>query len=160
MLPLIAFTGMSLACMDFELSNMPFSLSPSSILIVLKEKHSLVNYEAVVIMLGCFLYLTKRFEIGWSIFTDKGSNFSNLRILRLITAFEKKSLSFIATSSSFNVRVFFSKFYSFRRLYLIWQIRLNFQKHLFSVMHFSFKLVKQSFVAFRGSDTLISLFTK
>ena len=43
--------------MAFELSNIPISLSASSIMIVLKEKHSLVNSEATAITIGCFLYL-------------------------------------------------------------------------------------------------------
>ena len=33
------------------------------------------------------------FKVGWSIFSDKVSKFSNSGILRLITAFEKKWLS-------------------------------------------------------------------
>ena len=40
--------------MAFELSNIPISLSASSLMIVLKEKHPLVNYEAVAIMPRCF----------------------------------------------------------------------------------------------------------
>ena len=40
----------------------------------------------------------------WFMFSDKGSKFSRI-ILRLITAFEKKSFSSIATSSSFVIRV-------------------------------------------------------
>ena len=47
---------------------MLISLSLSSIVILLKEKHSLVNSEAVAIMFGCFLYLTIAFKIGRSIF--------------------------------------------------------------------------------------------
>ena len=48
--------------MSFELSNTLFSLSASSIVIILKEKHSLVNSENIALMLGCFLYLTIAFK--------------------------------------------------------------------------------------------------
>ena len=51
----ITFTGMSVACMAFELSNILISLSEFSIVILLKEKKSLVNSEAIAITLGCFL---------------------------------------------------------------------------------------------------------
>ena len=60
--------------MSFELSNILISLSASSIVIVLKEKHSLVYSEAIAIALGCFLYLTIALKVGWSMFSDKGSN--------------------------------------------------------------------------------------
>ena len=54
----ITFTGMSVACMNFELSKTQIFLSTYSIVIVLKEKHSLVTCEAITVMLGCFLHLT------------------------------------------------------------------------------------------------------
>ena len=56
-------------------------------------------------MFGCFLCLTIAFKVVWSMFSNKGSKFSNFGLLRLITAFEKKSFSFIATSSSLVIRV-------------------------------------------------------
>ena len=54
---------MAIACIDFELSNILISLSASSIVIVLKEKHSLVSSEAIAIMLGCYLYFVIAFNI-------------------------------------------------------------------------------------------------
>ena len=89
MLRFTAFTGISVACMDFRLSNILISLSASSLVFILKQKHSLVNFEAIAIMPEYFLYLAIAFKEGCSAFSDKGSNFSNFRILRLITAFEK-----------------------------------------------------------------------
>ena len=55
-------------------------------------------------MLGCFLYLIVVFK-GWSMFSERRSELSNFRILRLITVSEKKLVSPIATSSSFVIRV-------------------------------------------------------
>ena len=52
-----------------------------------------------------FSILNKSFIVGRSMLSDKGSKFSNFGILRLITAFVKKSLSFIATVSSFVISV-------------------------------------------------------
>ena len=43
--------------MDFGPSNILIPLSASFIVFILKENLSLINSEAVVIMLGCFLYL-------------------------------------------------------------------------------------------------------
>ena len=90
--------------MAFELSNILISLSATSTVIVLKEKHCLVNSETIAIMLGCFLYFKIAFK-GWSMFSEKGSKLPNFGILRLITTFEKKSFSFIANYSSFVIRV-------------------------------------------------------
>ena len=56
-------SGMSLACMAFELSNIQISLIASSVVIALRGKHFLVNSEAIGIMLGCFLYLTIAFNV-------------------------------------------------------------------------------------------------
>ena len=91
-----------------------------------------------------FLCLTIAFK-GWCIFSNKGSKFSNFGILRLITAFEKKLLCSIATSSLFVIKMPSSSasfipsedWTSFDRTGLT-----VFQKKLFSVMCFSFKLVK------------------
>ena len=60
--------------MAFELSYTLISLITSSIVIILKEKHSLVHSETIAIMLGCFLYSTIVFK-GWSTFSDKVSNY-------------------------------------------------------------------------------------
>ena len=85
---------MSVASMTFELSNiLIFFLTFCSNHISKFKNHSL----------ECFLYLKIAFK-GWFMFSDKGSKFSRI-ILRLITAFEKKSFSSIATSSSFVIRV-------------------------------------------------------
>ena len=84
--------------------NILISLSASSIVIALKEMRSLVNSEIIAIKLGFFLYLTIAFK-GWSMFSEKGSEFSNFGALRLITAFEKKLFSLITTPSSFAIRV-------------------------------------------------------
>ena len=78
---------MSVACMAFELSDILISLSVYSILIALKEKYSLVNSEAIEIILQCLLYLTLAFKEGWSMFSDRGSKFSNFAISRLIITF-------------------------------------------------------------------------
>ena len=141
--------------MTFELSNILLSLGTSSIVIVLKEKHSLVNYKATnynnarmfsllnnsfqsrmhcvkSVQIRSFflvrifphsdwirkdtLYLSvfglnagktdqKKLRIWtlftqwWSMFSEKGSKFSNFGNLRLIKAFEKKPFSSIAASS-------------------------------------------------------------
>ena len=57
--------------MAFELSNILISLSTSSIVIILKQKHSLVNSEAIAIILGCSLYLAIAFKVGGSMFLTK-----------------------------------------------------------------------------------------
>lgn len=88
LLPILTFTGISVSSIAFELSKIPISLSASYIVIVWKEKHSLVNSEVIEIMLGCFLYLTVAFKVGWSMFPEKESKFSNFLILKLITTFE------------------------------------------------------------------------
>ena len=64
LLPFITFTGMSVACMAFELSNIlsGSSLNGTSTVIALKEKYSFVNTEGIAIMLGCFLYLTTAYS--------------------------------------------------------------------------------------------------
>ena len=62
LLPLTNFTGISVACMVFELANILISLSASFIVIVL------VNSEVIAIMLGCSLFLTIAFKVGWSVF--------------------------------------------------------------------------------------------
>ena len=54
LLPFIAYAVILVACMAFELSNILISLSASVIVTLLKEKHSLVNYETIAITLGCF----------------------------------------------------------------------------------------------------------
>ena len=99
--PTVGKTLMLIACMAFELSDILISLSASSIVIILKEKHSLVNSETIAIMLGCFLYLTIVFK-GWSMFSEKGSKFSNFEILSLIT-------SFVIRVSSSSANLFFQK---------------------------------------------------
>ena len=65
-----------------------------------------------------FPILHNSFGVGWTMFSDKWSKFSNFGILRLTTSFKKKSFSFIATYEGV---IFFSKFYSFRRLNFIRQ---------------------------------------
>ena len=96
-------------------------------------------------------------------FSDKGLKFSNFEILILITAFEKKSLSFIATSSSFVIRVLYSpvSFILSEDCSLFDKKGLSvFQKHLFSVMCFSFKLSKYFFRILQQCYTLFSVFSK
>ena len=73
-------------------------MTASSIVIILKEKHSLVNTETIAKRSDIFYAIAFK---GWSTFSDKRSKFSNFGILRLIIAFEKKSFSSITTSSSF-----------------------------------------------------------
>ena len=70
--------------MAFELSSILIPLIASSVVVALKEKHSLINFEAIVTTLECFLYLTIAFKVGWPIFSDNRSKYSNFRILRLI----------------------------------------------------------------------------
>ena len=74
-------------------------------MVLLTENHSLVNSDAIAIMLGCFLYLAIAFKVGWSSFLTVDKKFSSSEFLRLITAFEKKLFSSIATSSLFVIRV-------------------------------------------------------
>ena len=61
LLPFITFTGMSVTCMAYELSSTLISMSVSSIVITLKEKHSLVNLKV--------------FKVECSMFSEKGSKF-------------------------------------------------------------------------------------
>ena len=65
LLPLTNFTGISVACMVFELANILISLSASFIVIVL------VNSEVIAIMLWCSLFLTIAFKVGWSVFWQR-----------------------------------------------------------------------------------------
>ena len=79
----ISFTGMLAACMAFELSTILIPLIASLIVIVLKEKHTLVNTAAILIMLGCFLYLKIAFKVGWSMFSGSGSKFSSSGVFQI-----------------------------------------------------------------------------
>ena len=74
---------MLVACMAFELSNVIISLTASSIVILLREKHSLVNSEAIATTFGCFLYLIIAFKVAWSTFSEERSKFSNFGITGL-----------------------------------------------------------------------------
>ena len=73
----ITFTGMSVACMTFELSNILISFSEFTLVIVLKEKYSLANSEDIAITHGCF----RAFKVRWFMFFDKGSKFSKFPIV-------------------------------------------------------------------------------
>ena len=44
--------------MAVEISNIPINLCATSIVVLLKEKPSLVNFDAIAVMFGCFLYVT------------------------------------------------------------------------------------------------------
>ena len=119
--------------------------------IILKWKHFLANSEAIAIMLGFFLSLAIAFNAFWQrIKIFKPWNFKiNYSI------WKKKSFSFIATSFLFIIRVssssasfILSKDFTLHDK----KVLTVFQKHLFSVKRFSFKLVFFFFV-FRSSDT-------
>ena len=71
--PFITFACLSVACTNYYLIYW-FFLSACSIVMVMKEKHSLVNLKAIVIILECFLYWTMDFKVGWSMFPHNGSN--------------------------------------------------------------------------------------
>ena len=101
---LLTFTGMAIACIDFELSNILISLSASSIVIVLKEKHSLVSSEAIAIMLGCYLYLYFTIAFWQRINIFKRRNF------KINYSIWEGTVQFTATSSLFVIRV--SSFWS------------------------------------------------
>ena len=78
-------------------------------------------------------------------FFDSVSKLSNFETLRLITTHQKKVFNFIATSFSFTVSVSSSSasFILFEDCILFDKKRLKvFEKHFFSVMCHSFKLVK------------------
>ena len=94
LLSFITFSSRPVVCRAFELSNRLTSLIASSIVIVLKEKHSRM----------CFI-LNNCFQSSLVYAFWQRIKFSNLGILRSIITFEKKSFSFIATSSSFVIRV-------------------------------------------------------
>ena len=83
-------------------------------------------------------------------FSDKGSKFSNLGLLRLIKAFEKKPFHCNCLFICYKGIRFFSKFYSFERLYLISQERLNSfpEKIFFQLCVFHLNLLNNLFQLF------------
>ena len=91
---------MAIACIDFELSNILISLSASSIVILLKEKHSLVSSEAIAIMLGCYLYFAIAFKIFW-----QRINIFKRRNFNINYSIWEDTVQFIAASSLFVIRV-------------------------------------------------------
>ena len=68
---------MSVAYMVFELSNILIFLSASSIMIVLKEKRPLVNYEAVAIIPRCSI-LNNSIQSRMACFLIKNQNSQTL----------------------------------------------------------------------------------
>ena len=63
--------------MTLELSNILISLSASSTVITIKEKHSLVHSEVIAITFGYFLYLTIAFKVVSLCFLTKDQNSEN-----------------------------------------------------------------------------------
>ena len=64
--------------MAVEISDILINLSASFTVVLLKEKHSLVNSYVIAIMQGSFLYLTIAFKVGWSSFLIVDQNSQTL----------------------------------------------------------------------------------